>query len=72
MLFRSEDADTLRIDRIERESAADDCPALHTHRQLRELLGPGAEFDLRHSERELTLTLRTDAVDRPAIGLAAI
>lgn len=69
---RAEDADTLRIDRIERESAADDCPALHTHRQLRELLGPGAEFDLRHSERQLTLTLRTDAVDRPAIGLAAI
>ncbi|AJE34054.1 hypothetical protein B842_11035 [Corynebacterium humireducens NBRC 106098 = DSM 45392] len=69
---RTEDADTLRIDHIEGDTAADDCPALHTHEQLRELLAPGAEFDLRHAERELTLTLRVDAVDRPAIGLAAI
>lgn len=69
---RAEDADTLRIDHVESDSAADDCPALHTHHQLRELLEPGVEFDVRHAERELTLTLRTDAVDRPAIGLAAI
>ncbi len=70
---RADDADTLRIDHIEhRSTAAADCPALHTHLQLEELLAPGAEFDLRHSEREVSLTLRTDAVDRPAIRLAAI
>lgn len=69
---RAEDADTLRIDQLERDSAADDCPALYTHRQLRDLLAPGAEFDVDHAERALTLTLRVDAVDRPAIGLAAI
>lgn len=69
---RAEDADTLVIDRIERESAADDCPALHTHSQLRDLLTPGAVFDVHHASRSLTLTLRVDEIDPPAIGLAAI
>lgn len=68
----AEDAETLRIDRLEIEPAAADCPARWAHEQLTDLLVPGASFDVHHGERALTLTLRDGAVDSPAIGLAAL
>lgn len=68
---RADEADSLRIDRLEVESAAADCPAVWAHQHLTDLLEPGAEFDVHREERSLTLTLRSDAVDPPAIGLAA-
>lgn len=68
----AEEADTLRIDHLEVEPAAADCPATRTHGQLTGLLQPGTEFDVHHAARYLTLTLRSDALDPPAIGLAAL
>lgn len=69
---RAEDADTLRVDHLEADAPAADCPAAHTHEQLTDLIREGAVFDVHHAQRSLTLTLRGDEVDRPAIGLAAI
>ncbi|GAB3704128.1 META domain-containing protein [Corynebacterium nasicanis] len=68
----SEDGETLSIDHLEVDPAAADCPAERTHGQLTELLRPGAEFAVHHAGRSLTLTARSDAVDPPAIGLAAL
>lgn len=65
-------ADTLTVDRLEVEEPAADCRVAGVHDQLTGLIEPGAVFDVRHEERALVLTLRTDAIDRPAIGLAAI
>lgn len=66
-----ESAHTLTVDRLEVGEAEENCSAAWSHGQLTELIEPGAVFDVRHEERSLVLTLRTDAVDRPAIGLAA-
>lgn len=68
----AEDAQTLRIDHLEIEPPAADCPARWAHEQLTELLRPEATFDVHHGERALTLTLRDGGVDSPAIGLAAL
>lgn len=67
-----ESASTITIERLEVEEPAEDCPAAAVHEQLTGLIEPGAVFDVRHEDRALVLTLRMDAVDRPAIGLAAI
>jgi hypothetical protein len=67
-----ESAHTFTIDRLEVEEPAEDCPSAAVHEQLTELIEPGAVFDVHHDDRALVLTLRMDAVDRPAIGLAAI
>ncbi|MCS5479615.1 hypothetical protein NYP18_08085 [Corynebacterium sp. YIM 101645] len=67
-----ESAHTFTVERLEVEEPAADCPSAAVHEQLTELIEPGAVFDVRHDDRDLVLTLRTDAVDRPAIGLAAV
>lgn len=67
----SAERDHLRIDHLEVEPAAE-CLAPWTHGHLSELLAEGAEFDVHHAASTLTLTLRSDAVDPPAIGLASL
>lgn len=63
---------TLRIDRLEVEPVDAACPAAWTHGRLVDLLQEGAEFDVTHAERFLILTQRSDDIDPPAIGLAAL
>lgn len=67
-----ENARTLTVDRLEVGETEENCHAAWSHGQLTELIEPGAVFDVRHDDRSLVLTLRTDAVDRPAIGFAAM
>ncbi|QGU05521.1 META domain-containing protein [Corynebacterium comes] len=67
-----ESAHTLTVDRLEVRETEENCSAAWSHGQLTGLIEPGAVFDVRHDDRSLVLTLRTDAVDRPAIGLSAI
>ena len=69
----AKDAQSVTIDRIEVEAAPADCRAAWTHEQLIALLVPGATFDLyQPHDTELTLTLRGDEIDRPAIGLSSL
>lgn len=67
-----QNAHTFTVERLEVEEPTADCPSAAVHAQLTELIEPGAVFDVRHEDRALVLTLRMDAIDRPAIGLSAI
>lgn len=67
-----ESANTLTVDRLEFGDTEENCSAARVHDQLTGLIEPGAVFDVRHEDRALVLTLRTDAVDRPAIGLSSM
>ncbi|GAB2518628.1 hypothetical protein CATRI_11310 [Corynebacterium atrinae] len=69
----AKDAEAVTIDRIEIEPAPANCRAAWTHEQLSSLLVPGATFDLHQpNDSELTLTLRGEEIDRPAIGLSSL
>lgn len=72
---RAENADLLRIDRVESEEPGEGCVGLsrHVHDSLTEMLSEGTVFDVRHDPNaKLVLTERTGLVDSPAIHLSAL
>ena len=69
------DADNLRIDGIEWDSTRDGCTgeSLWAHNQIVRLITEDSAFDMKvDTVNQLILTLRTDAVDSPAIRFASL
>lgn len=69
------EADTLRLDEIVYDTPKEDCEgaAGWTDGHMRNLMATGHEFSIRmNPNNQLVLTLRTDAIDSPALRMVSL